>query len=100
MSRNLHPLLVKTTGEGTILDIREHYELSRTGKVKHAVHIPIGQLQMRLAEISKEKPVYVYCGSGRRAEQVVSYLINEGYNAYNTGGVSHWYTSGYELVFA
>lgn len=95
---HLKPNEIENIGEGTILDIREQYELICTGKVKQAIHIPLGQLTMRLAEVSKEKPVYVYCMSGGRANAAVGYLTDKGYNAYNTGSVNDWNTSGYELV--
>jgi rhodanese-related sulfurtransferase len=45
------------TGKYTMLDVRERNELEEFGTVKGYLHIPLGQLDKRLAEVPKGKPV-------------------------------------------
>jgi rhodanese-related sulfurtransferase len=40
-----------------MLDVRERNELEEFGTVKGYLHIPLGQLEQRLGEIPKGKPV-------------------------------------------
>ncbi|MDY0780841.1 rhodanese-like domain-containing protein [Tenacibaculum sp. IB213877] len=43
------------------------------------------------SQLSKDKPVYVYCKSGGRSLQASEKLLNEGYKVYNVlGGYNHW----------
>jgi hydroxyacylglutathione hydrolase len=55
-----------------VLDTRRHDE-RRAGHVTGSVHIPIHELQARLAEVP-DGEVWVYCGSGYRAAIAASIL--------------------------
>lgn len=44
-------------GKVLVLDVR--YELD--GKIKGAVHVPLGELEARLAELPREREVVTYC---------------------------------------
>lgn len=98
MVKYLNPSDIKVSDAVTVLDIREHQELQRTGTVKDAVHIPLAELSARLSEVSKEKPVYVYCMSGGRASMAYDILVADGFDAYNCGGIGDWYHCGHEIV--
>ncbi len=56
-----------------ILDIRQHQEWA-SGHVAIAHHMPFYQVPDRVAEIPKDRPVYLSCGSGYRAAAVISLL--------------------------
>ncbi|MEW6697631.1 MAG: rhodanese-like domain-containing protein [Bacillota bacterium] len=74
-----------------LIDVREPDEY-QAGYIKGAVLIPLGELEQRLQEISKEKPVVVYCRSGRRSAEAAEILIRNGYKqVYNIqGGILDW----------
>jgi len=44
-------------GEAFFLDVREPKELEELGTFARHVNIPLGQLEKRLAEIPKDKPI-------------------------------------------
>lgn len=69
-----------------LLDVREDYEFE-AGHVKGAVNIPLRNLISHLNLIPKDKDIYVYCRSGHRSLDAVSFLNNLGIkNAYNVKG--------------
>jgi rhodanese-related sulfurtransferase len=80
-------------GEGeslTLLDVREDWEL-KIASVAGIVHIPMGQVAARLAEIDRDQEVVVLCRSGRRSMDVAQYLQQQGYRVTNlAGGILAW----------
>jgi rhodanese-related sulfurtransferase len=74
----------------TLLDVREDWEL-KIASVPGIVHIPMGQVAARLAEIDRDKEVVVLCRSGRRSLDVAQYLQRQGYRVANlAGGILAW----------
>jgi glyoxylase-like metal-dependent hydrolase (beta-lactamase superfamily II)/rhodanese-related sulfurtransferase len=72
--------LAKEIGDDAyIIDTRQILEWE-AGHVAGANFIPFYEVADRLAEIPRDKPVYIYCGSGYRAAAVVSVLQHEGYD--------------------
>jgi rhodanese-related sulfurtransferase len=72
-----------------VLDIRGPREFSR-GAIKNAVNIYLHDL-LSTAEsrLSKDAPVYVYCGSGPKGKIAANVLLDLGFDAYNVeGGLS------------
>lgn len=61
-----------------VLDVRTAEEFAQ-GHVPHAVLIPHDQLEARLAELDRERPVLVYCRSGRRSTIAEDLLIAKGF---------------------
>ena len=61
-----------------ILDTRQILEWE-AGHVASAIFMPFYEVADRLAEIPRDRPVYVYCGSGYRASAVASLLQHEGF---------------------
>ena len=56
-------------------------------------HISMGSVMQNLDKINKEKDVVIYCRSGSRSGQVISFLeMNHGFdNIYNLkGGILAW----------
>lgn len=69
----------------TLLDIREPSEaIGRP--VNGAIQIPFFDLSKKIDSIPKDKPVYVFCSTGDRSEQVAEILADRDYNAYNIEG--------------
>lgn len=84
---------VKSRGERplTVLDVRTEKEWN-AGHIDGAIHIHGGKLQERFADVPRDKPVAVICGSGYRGSIAASFLKREGYEdvANVVGGMSAW----------
>jgi rhodanese-related sulfurtransferase len=74
-----------------LLDVREAHELA-IASVPGAVHIPMGQVPERLAELDPAQEIVVLCRSGGRSLQVARFLESRGYGpvANLTGGTLAW----------
>jgi NADPH-dependent 2,4-dienoyl-CoA reductase/sulfur reductase-like enzyme len=78
-----------------ILDVREEAEYER-GHIKGAHNLPLSQLRHRMAEVPKDRPVYVHCRTGQRSYNATMALQNSGWdNIYNING-SFLFLSFYE----
>ena len=78
--------------EGDLLiDVRSKEEYL-SGKIEHAVNIPVDELRGRLDEIPKEKAIYIYCEAGQRGYLAQRILVQNGYgNVSNlSGGYRLW----------
>jgi NADPH-dependent 2,4-dienoyl-CoA reductase/sulfur reductase-like enzyme/rhodanese-related sulfurtransferase len=84
---------------GFLLDVREPVELA-VENVPDAVHIPIGQLRARLAELPRDREIHVICRSGQRAYIATRMLLQNGFKAKTVSGgmlaLAHNYLLGYE----
>jgi hydroxyacylglutathione hydrolase len=82
----------------TILDVRSEDEWNG-GHIKGALHIYVGHIRERMADIPKDKPVAMFCNVGHRAGLGASILLREGYReVYNVlGGMSAWKAAGYPI---
>ncbi|MDK2973175.1 MAG: hypothetical protein PWP23_2930 [Candidatus Sumerlaeota bacterium] len=73
-----------------LLDVREPHELKASGWIPGAIHIPMAQVQTRLGELDKTRPVVVYCARGMRSFDVGFLLIENGFkNVSNLNGGMH-----------
>lgn len=74
-----------------LLDVREPHELA-IATVPGVVHIPMGQVPERLAELDPAREIVVLCRSGGRSLQVARFLESRGYGsvANLTGGTLAW----------
>ena len=92
-SAALAPRLAR--GEVTVLDVRNRSEFD-AGHLPGALHIPVGYLETRLAEIPRDKPLIVQCQSGGRSAIATSVLQKLGVtNATDlSGGFSAWREGG------
>lgn len=77
----------------TLLDVREAWELE-IASIDGALHIPLGQLLTRVAELDTALPVAVLCHSGMRSGQAAQFLDKQGFKrVYNvSGGIDRWAT--------
>ena len=78
--------------EAWILDVRSAGELEHVGKVPRGHHIHITQLPERMAEVPKDRVVYVFCGSGVRSMIAASLLQRQGWRDITVvlGGFAGW----------
>ncbi len=76
-----------------LLDVREPWEWS-VGNLGSfgAHHIPVGQLDGRIEEVPRDRPVLVYCRTGVRSETAVRRLLESGFAevAHIEGGILAW----------
>ncbi len=80
------------------LDVREPAEW-QAGHIEQAVHIPMGQLNARIAEIPKDQEIVAVCRSGNRSQAVTDALNRAGYTAHNLeGGMHAWNDAGLPFV--
>lgn len=79
------------------LDVRTSGEYSG-GHVPGAKNIPVQVLASRLAEVPKDKTVYVYCESGVRSTKAANLLVDAGYtNVINMkASMRGWRGAGFE----
>ena len=69
-----------------IVDVREPEEFE-AGHIKGAHNIPLSEFSGRIAEVPKDKPVYLHCRSSQRSYYAICQLIGAGYNnIYNISG--------------
>jgi len=61
-----------------VLDVRDDNEW-REGHIKDALHIYVGQLQSRLSEIPRDRPLSIVCNVGYRASLAASILLRASY---------------------
>jgi rhodanese-related sulfurtransferase len=81
-----------------LLDVREPWEFV-AGHVPGAQLIPLGELERRVSEIPRDRPVFAICHSGHRSLAAAGYLLAAGYrDVVNVdGGTAAWMERGYPL---
>jgi rhodanese-related sulfurtransferase len=77
-----------------LLDVRTPAELAEHGLIAGAVNIPIDELESRLAEVPKDRPVVTYCMRGGRAERASELLQKDGHQGVQHGGIIEWKEKG------
>jgi rhodanese-related sulfurtransferase len=77
--------------ETVLLDVREPVELTQAS-VAGALHIPMGDIPARIADIDRDKNIICMCHVGGRSAQVAAYLSAQGFpQVLNmTGGIEAW----------
>jgi hydroxyacylglutathione hydrolase len=84
----------------TVLDVRSEAEW-RNGRIKEAMHTYLGELEKRVSEVPKGKPVACICSTGLRAGLAASILKKAGFEkVYNVlGGITAWKAKDYPLLY-
>jgi rhodanese-related sulfurtransferase len=74
-----------------LIDVREPDEFA-SGHILGARNIPLSQLRMRMKELRKDQPIYLYCQNGLRSGRAAQLLYRKGYrDLYHLkGGFKHW----------
>jgi rhodanese-related sulfurtransferase len=73
----------------SLIDVRTPEEYSAK-HVDGAKNIPVDEIDTRLSEIPKDKPVVVYCHSGGRSATAAKVLRGAGYDVIDVGGMKNW----------
>lgn len=93
-------VLLLNHDDSVVLDVREDSEVKQ-GHIINAIHIPLGKLDERMAELEsfKQRAVVVSCRSGHRSASACARLRKQGFEqVYNLkGGVMAWESSGLPL---
>ena len=86
--------------KAVMIDVREDNEFKQQ-HIPNAIHIPLGQLPQRLAELApyKETIIIAQCRSGHRSQQAIKILQSSGFsNLYNLeGGILAWHKAGLNI---
>src|SRR6185437_6030214 len=81
-----------------LLDVREQEEWL-AGHAPDAVHLPLGALPARLAEVPTDREVVVVCRVGSRSALATAFLGARGLRAVNLdGGMWAWAAAGRPMV--
>jgi rhodanese-related sulfurtransferase len=74
-----------------LLDVREAWEY-QTCHIAGSVHVPMGEIPARAAEIDPQAQVVVICHHGGRSMQVGMFLEKSGYASVHNlaGGLDSW----------
>ncbi|MCI4369119.1 MAG: hypothetical protein L3K09_06125 [Thermoplasmata archaeon] len=87
----LQRLLAERPQELLLLDVREPRERA-VARIEPSLHIPMNQVQGRIAELPRDREIVVYCHAGTRSGMVASFLERSGFPkvANLTGGIEDW----------
>ncbi len=75
-----------------VIDVRDAEEYEQ-GHVKHAINIPVDELENRLAEIEnyKDRDIVTICNTGKKSAKGQEILLNNGFNSvFNADGVKEY----------
>jgi rhodanese-related sulfurtransferase/predicted transcriptional regulator len=101
--RNRKELLAQARrGEVVVIDVRPEAEFA-AGHLPYAQSLPLPELQKRLAELPRDKPVVAYCRGPfcLMAKEAVEYLQKEGFRAIRLeDGVAEWRARGLPVKVA
>ena len=75
------------------LDVRDAKERDG-GAIPGSVHIPLGELRHRLAELPKDKLILAHCASGQRSYNACRLLSQHGFRCRNLSGSYKTWAAG------
>jgi hydroxyacylglutathione hydrolase len=87
------------SGAVSVVDVRGSAEWD-AGHLPGAIHVPLGALRDRAAELPSDRPLVVHCQGGGRAAIAASVLQAAGFNnvAEMRGGMAAWQRDGHDVV--
>ncbi len=79
-----------------LLDVRDIRNRREVGYIPGSHHIYAGELGSRVAEIPKDRPIYVYCDMGNKGSLAASILARNGFGCVTNvlGGMNAWVRAG------
>ena len=88
-------------GEGALLvDVRERAEVERLAfDVADIVVMPLSELELRFAELPRDRDLVMVCQSGPRSLKATYFLMYQGYTrvANMDGGIFKWASKGFPI---
>jgi rhodanese-related sulfurtransferase len=82
-----------------VVDVRESFEFE-DGHVPQAKHIPLNSIPENLADLPKDKKIWIICASGGRSMTAANFLEQQGLDCVSVaGGTSAWIGSGKTVSF-
>jgi len=86
-------------GTVTVLDVRNRSEWE-AGHLAGALHVPLAELQARIDEVPRDRPLVVHCQGGSRSAIAASVLRGQGIVDVTdmAGGYGGWAKSGQKTV--
>ncbi|MBS3816219.1 MAG: MBL fold metallo-hydrolase [Candidatus Thermoplasmatota archaeon] len=75
-----------------LLDVRPEKEIEQKGNIQGAHELHVTKLLDNMDEVPKDKPIYIFCGSGLRSMTAASLLKKNGWEDLHVvlGGLSGW----------
>jgi rhodanese-related sulfurtransferase len=76
----------------TLIDVREDWEVELAPVPSEVLHIPMGEISGRLAELDPQQDTVVICRSGGRSMEVARFLERNGFKSVSNlvGGILAW----------
>jgi hydroxyacylglutathione hydrolase len=83
-----------------LLDVRDSHNREKVGHIPGSIHIFVGELPKRIAEVPSDRPVVAYCDAGYKGCLACSILENAGYSRVTNllGGMTAWVKAGYPVA--
>ncbi|MEO8128562.1 MAG: rhodanese-like domain-containing protein, partial [Bryobacteraceae bacterium] len=81
------------------LDVREPDEIQKLGTMPGYVNIPLAQLESRMKEIPKNKPIVTACSHGTRAGRAAAILEKNGFQVIGACGMEEWKEKGKKVIY-
>lgn len=93
--------LIAKNSRLVLLDVRTPEEF-RQAHLRGALLIPLGELERRVQEIPRDKPLLVYCSVGARSVSAAGFLASKGFReVYQmSDGLVGWYKNGFPIEMA
>ena len=87
--------LIDKTPNLYILDVRTPDEYKQV-RMKNSVLIPVNDLEKRVGEVPKTRPILVICAIGARSKTASDLLVSKGYKEvyHLNDGLVAWYRAG------
>jgi len=74
-----------TTDSALLVDVRDRDEFE-AGHIPGAINLPLNQIRQRLAELPRDREIWLYCGVGQRAYYATRVLMQNGFSVRNLAG--------------
>ena len=81
------------------LDVREPGEIQKLGTIPGYVNIPLAQLESRLNEVPKNKPIITACNHGVRAGRAAAILEKNGFQVLGACGLEEGKEKGKKVIY-
>jgi NADPH-dependent 2,4-dienoyl-CoA reductase/sulfur reductase-like enzyme/rhodanese-related sulfurtransferase len=85
--------------EALLVDVRQPDEFD-AGHIEGAINLPLPQLRSRLAELPRDREIWLNCGVGQRSYYALRVLLQYGFRAKNLSGGFTTYRAFHPLLRA